>query len=105
MSTIEEQYRAKYESCLSEIKDIKEQLSTALSEKSAYREALDEIVYCGSMGVAEVIARRALDRKPEEPVGREVTREELIDELAKGFAFNEDLAAHILTTFLIVERR
>lgn len=71
------------------IQELESQLSTALSLSSAYREALEEIIkkeewssrYCSGHPDVIAIARAALEPKPEESVGREVSREELTEEI------------------------
>lgn len=120
-----------------ELAQVKAQLSTALSESDHYRESLEKIdeLYMVFPMLMEThiyeihrIARQALDREPEEPVTREVTREELaksLDEAWESFKldstkpdpqtqddvdesnaeFDLFVADHLLTTFLIVERR
>lgn len=98
------------------------ELSTALSEKSAYREVLEDIkdfLDHGAADYAHEVVKKALDRGPEEVLSKEeqekrprdrkpevpVTREEVADAIMdSGDLAVLKVAAHLLKTFR-VERR
>lgn len=84
-------------------KELQKQLSTALSRESAYRELIKNYI-AGKCCLVDL--EKALDRGPEEPVGRgEIVK--ALDEvgtLYQSLNLLEDFADAILTTFR-VERR
>lgn len=96
-----------------EIANLKSQLSSTLSRSSAYGEALGTIASMPDWPASDmrVVARRALDRKPEEPVGREVSREELAKAICDTYYYwpnfseqSRKIADHLLKTFRVGRR-